>query len=379
MNTFFSFFQRKFSQFHSPAKSGINRFKALFGKMGQINLRGFSKNPFFYFGFMSFVLFGLLSFGSGSLAGSNYVASDGVLINQFFKDANMAQNDNLFFSQQGALELEAPDLKIAGNFLAAVPTTSILTTQTLGNIFGGSDIIRKEIVDYTVLPGDTMDSLSVQFQISKQTIAWANDISENAALKTGQTLVILPVSGIIHIVKSGDTIDQIAKTYKVNADGIITFNELGDGKIFIGDSLIIENGQMPKKAASPLPVQIALPNSFFIFPVLKGLVTQGLHYFNAIDVANSCGTPIYAAASGIVQRAVSDGGCHSGEGNHITILHSNGTVTYYGHLETLFVKSGDRVNMGDRIGSMGHTGKATGCHVHFQVIGAQNPLSKFTV
>jgi murein DD-endopeptidase MepM/ murein hydrolase activator NlpD len=72
-------------------------------------------------------------------------------------------------------------------------------------------------------------------------------------------------------------------------------------------------------------------------------------------------------------------------GNYITILHSNGVVTYYGHLMTIFVKPGDVVNVGDRIALMGGgagmagAGISTGCHLHFQVMGAKNPLSKYYV
>ena len=69
-------------------------------------------------------------------------------------------------------------------------------------------------------------------------------------------------------------------------------------------------------------------------------------------------------------------------GNYITILHSNGTVTYYGHLSYVSVKTGSTITVGDRIGSIGNTGNvvgATGCHLHFQVLGATNPLSKYSV
>ena len=90
-----------------------------------------------------------------------------------------------------------------------------------------------------------------------------------------------------------------------------------------------------------------------------------------------------AAAAGVVERAVSNGGWNGGMGNHITILHDNGTVTYYGHLMTLFVKAGDKVDAGDRIGLMGGkpgmagAGNSTGCHVHFQVAGATNWLTVY--
>lgn len=340
--------------------------------------KGVFKNPFFYLGSISFLLLGILFLNSGSLAHlADFKYRDAVFFNSFFKNGNNPENNDLFFSPQKALAMETPDLKIIqDNFIYGVSTPRILSTQTLGAIFGESSQNRKEVTDYSVEPGDTIDSVATKFNISVNTILWANSLSKNSALKVGQNLTILPVSGLIHIVRSGDTIGEIAKTYKSKADVIVSFNNLtNEGDIFIGDILIIPDGLMPTKAAPSAP-QTALPDSFFIFPA-EGRITQGLHYYNAIDLANKCGTPIYATASGTVQRAVANGGWNFGMGNHITILHSGGISTYYGHLMTLFVKPGDLVNVGDRIGLMGSTGKSTGCHVHFEVVGAKNPLGKY--
>ncbi len=336
----------------------------------------------FYFGLACLVLFGLLFFSSDSLAEPNYnKGNDIVFFNSFFKDgSNDATTNDLFFSPDQKLALETPDLKIIqDNSIDAISTPTVLTTQTLGDIFGGSNDTRKDVVDYTVQPGDTVDSVAANYNISANTVAWANNISRTTTLKTGQTLVILPVSGISYIVKNGDTLGQIAKIYKANVDTIIAFNSLsGQNDIFIGDSLIIPDGQMPVRAQGSISIQVPLADNFFIYPA-EGIITQGLHYYNAIDLANQCGTSIYAAAAGTVQRAIGNGGWNLGMGNYITILHSNGTVTYYGHLMTLFVKPGDKVDVGDRIGLMGRTGDATGCHVHFEVVGAQNPLARYSV
>jgi murein DD-endopeptidase MepM/ murein hydrolase activator NlpD len=125
-----------------------------------------------------------------------------------------------------------------------------------------------------------------------------------------------------------------------------------------------------------------LANNFFIYPT-SGRISQGIHYYNAIDVANKCGTPVYAAASGVIQRVKY--GYNYGGGNLVTILHTGGIVTYYGHLMTIFVKSGDKVSVGDRIALIGGgtgtagDGLSTGCHLHFQVMGAANPLAKYSI
>jgi len=345
------------------------------GQLKKSEKRGFLKNPFFHFGFMALVLAGLLLLNSDSLAKLDYTKVSSA---SFFNGVANAVNSDLFFSQNKTLALETPDLKIIqDNFIYGISTPRVLTTQTLGNIFGETSQNKKEVTDYSVQPGDTIDSVATAFNISSNTLIWANNLSKGAALKVGQTLVVPPVSGVIYAVKSGDTISDVAKTHKAKTDDIIAFNNLsGEGDIFIGDILIIPGGSMPSKALPSVQAQLA--NNFFIYPA-EGRISQGLHYYNGVDVANRCGTPIYAAAAGTVQRAVSNGGWNLGMGNHITILHSGGIVSYYGHLLSLFVKPGDRVNVGDRIGLMGSTGKATGCHVHFQVMGAKNPLAKYFV
>ena len=321
----------------------------------------------------SFVLLGLLLASSSSLAQVNYIKNGDITT---IRNKGTLTNNDLFFSKSNQLVHEAPDLKILQDgFVYGISTPRVLTSQTLGDLLGESSQTRKEVQDYVVQPGDSFQSIADNFKISLNTILWANNLSKGSNVKIGQTLIVLPVSGLLHVVRNGDTVSDIAKTYKAKVDDIVALNDLAnEGDIFIGDILIILDGIMPPKVSRV--EQTPLPDSFFIFPA-EGQITQGLHYYNAVDLANKCGTPIYAAAAGTVQRAVSNGRWNFGMGNHITVLHSSGIVTYYGHLMTLFVSPGEHVNVGDRIGLMGSTGQSTGCHVHFDVIGAKNPLAKY--
>ena len=93
-----------------------------------------------------------------------------------------------------------------------------------------------------------------------------------------------------------------------------------------------------------------------------------------IDIANSRGTPIYAADGGTVTYA----GWMSGYGYLVRIDHHNGYVTYYGHNSSLLVSSGQHVYKGQQIAKMGSTGNSTGNHCHFEVRYngvAKNPLN----
>ena len=289
-------------------------------------------------------------------------------------------SSSLFSSQSNVVALETPDLKvIQDNTVSGISTPSIVSAKVLGDVFGGTSQDKKDILEYVAQPGDTYQSIADENNISLDTLLLANELTKSSGLKVGQSLVILPTDGILYVVASGDTIGTIAQTYKSQNEDIITFNSLSNqNDIYVGDVLVLPKGVVPKKAAPTIAKQVPLADNYFILPV-QGRISQGLHYYNGVDVANSCGTPVYAAAAGLVQRSVSNGGYNGGFGNHITILHSNGTVTYYGHLSSVLVKPGDSVYTGQNIGLVGKTGKATGCHLHFQVIGAKNPLAKYAV
>lgn len=104
-----------------------------------------------------------------------------------------------------------------------------------------------------------------------------------------------------------------------------------------------------------------------------------IHAYNAVDIANRCGTPIYAADEGfIIEEAVNDN-WNGGYGNYIKIEHPNNIQTLYAHLATGVVSLGQYIKNKELIGQMGNTGNThgpTGCHLHYEVYGAKNPLAK---
>jgi murein DD-endopeptidase MepM/ murein hydrolase activator NlpD len=86
-------------------------------------------------------------------------------------------------------------------------------------------------------------------------------------------------------------------------------------------------------------------------------------FHTGIDVAAPEGSPVLAAAAGIVRRA----GLRGGYGKAVEIDNGGGTSTLYGHASSLAVKEGDTVEAGQPIAFVGHTGRATGSHLHFEV------------
>lgn len=237
-----------------------------------------------------------------------------------------------------------------------------------------------QISIYVVRQGDTLSQIAKMFDVTVNTIKWGNDLSSNT-LKEGQTLVILPISGVKYTVVKGDTLASVAKKYKGDADEIIAYNNLEKGDSLVpGSIIIIPDGEVVATPASGSPVKSSSHPSglkeyigYYLRPITGGVKTQGIHGNNGVDLASPIGTPILAAADGevIISRF---GGWNGGYGNYIVIRHPNGTQTLYAHASKINVSAGESVKQGDVIGAVGISGKSTGPHVHFEIRGAKNPF-----
>ena len=130
--------------------------------------------------------------------------------------------------------------------------------------------------------------------------------------------------------------------------------------------------QAVKKKAMPtmMPVSVPFNASGFGYRIDPFSGQQAMH--EGIDFITDVGTPVVAAAGGVIQFA----GFHPQYGNVIDIDHGNDLVTRYAHLSKVLVKEGDMLQRGRRIADSGNTGRSTGPHLHFEVRfhgAAQNP------
>lgn len=127
---------------------------------------------------------------------------------------------------------------------------------------------------------------------------------------------------------------------------------------------IPENSVSPN-SVSPNSVSPNSISSGMIWPA-QGVISQGFRkrQHEGLDIAGPFGTPIFAAADGVVQRA---GWEDTGLGNAVNIRHPDGRVTVYGHNQHLLVRTGQRVNQGQIIAKMGSTGNSSGPHLHFEI------------
>jgi LysM repeat protein len=236
-----------------------------------------------------------------------------------------------------------------------------------------------EISIYVVREGDSLSQIAKMFNVSTNTIIWANDIKRGSFITPGQTLVILPITGVRHAVVKGETVKSITKKYGGDYEEILQYNDLTlESTIAVGDIIVVPDGEIatPSYTSAGHVVKGSVAPSYsgyYIKPITAGRRSQGLHGYNAVDYAAPVGTPILASASGnvIISRG---SGWNGGYGKYVVIKHSNGTQTLYSHNSSNIVYSGQHVVQGQVIGYVGSTGRSTGPHVHFEIRGAKNPF-----
>lgn len=266
-----------------------------------------------------------------------------------------------------------------GGDVSIVQDSAILPmTGPLGSMADLGEAKSDAISLYVVREGDTISEIAEIFGVSVNTVRWANDLRGGSLISPGQILVILPVSGVRYVVAKGDTIASITKKFGGDASEILSFNDLSSGSsLEVGATLIIPNGeaQTTHSSGSSSGASTSAPSyrGYYLRPIVGGVRTQGIHGYNGVDLANSCGTPITAAATGDVLIARTSG-WNSGYGQYVAIAHPNGTQTLYAHLQLVIVAPGWHVVQGQVLGYMGTTGLSTGCHLHFEIRGARNPF-----
>lgn len=324
--------------------------------------------PFFVF-FPIFVYAGFFSLNV--MFGNNNTQKEEVAPNK------LAMNSQTMSLLQAAINLDPAK---GGADISTVEGKALVAETGMGGSFVEiSEKKNSKIAVYEVKEGDTISQIADMFQVSINTIRWANDFS--GEIQPGQKLVILPITGLKHTVKSGGTIDDIAKLYDADAREIALFNGIPENKKLVaGDEIIVPYAEKEtpkvtssKKLASSGSSKSSSKSSWLKKPVSGGYKSQGIHGYNAVDIALPTGSAIYAAAPGKV--IINKGsGWNGGYGSYIVIEHSNGVQTLYAHNSENSVSVGQWVDQGEVIGYSGNTGRSTGPHLHFEVRGAKNPF-----
>lgn len=262
-----------------------------------------------------------------------------------------------------------------------------VSTNELDTSLEVSDKMRDKIIEYEVADGDTLSTIADKFGVSEDTIRWQNSLTRDT-IKVGQTLEILPITGISHKVQKGDTVYSIAKKFDTSPQAIVDFpyNTFVNDETFelaIGQTVIVPDGVKPQEKSVAPRIRQITPNAgtvvasgSFVWPA-SGTISQNFSWYHkGIDIANRASPDILAADAGTVIVAGWPDGY--GYGNRVIIDHGNGYRTLYAHMSRIYVVPNQTVKRGDPIGKMGSTGRSTGIHLHFEILSGGtylNPLS----
>jgi murein DD-endopeptidase MepM/ murein hydrolase activator NlpD len=257
------------------------------------------------------------------------------------------------------------------------------------------------ITQYTVQPGDTLASIAAKYstdtnKITVDSIMWANNLNENTVLIPGMKLDIPPVSGVLHVVKKGDSVFTIAKKYNLLSDSssyeeivgvtqkITDINYLnikvvqeGDKEVRVpelieGQKIIVPGGI---KVTPTPPVFYAREDTGILgWPVAGwGVISQGWYpWHQAVDVANNYRPKLVAMDDGIIVNfgiLKNDNGAGLGCGLAVLMQYKSGYEVLFCHFDAFEpgLYPGMPISKGQVLGQMGCTGVCTGPHVHIRI------------
>jgi murein DD-endopeptidase MepM/ murein hydrolase activator NlpD len=273
------------------------------------------------------------------------------------------------------ISLPQGDLPVINdNSLAPLPNPRTYQTKPPVHAFVMHEVAR----------GETPNIIANQYGISADTLLGGNTwlSQESNQLQVGAQLVILPVDGVLHKVRAGETLESIAELYRVTPDAIIAYApnnlEFPFYRLVPESELLIPGASIgqffftaPKSVAtnaSGQPQWTVFGTGSYIWPINGRCITQFYNGFHpGLDVGSTEGAPVYASDTGTVTYASFAAGTYYDYGNLIVINHGNGFETFYAHLSSISVFPGQTVSQGELIGYTGNTGRSSGPHIHFEI------------
>ncbi|PIJ63531.1 M23 family metallopeptidase [Mesotoga sp. H07.pep.5.3] len=237
-------------------------------------------------------------------------------------------------------------------------------------------------IRYLVRPGDRLFNIIRDYNLRISTVLDLNCIANPRQLEPGEFINLPTGDGFFYEVQYGDSIDFIAKLFFALAEEIMAANDLKcTSVIYPGQRLFIPLESINVCGSIN-------PGTQFTWPVYGKISSEfgwrkdpftGVSTFHSgIDIAVQKDAPVFASKDGMVMEAQESGGY----GLNIIIQHYDGSKTRYSHLNHISVYVGQRVLRGELIGRVGETGRATGPHLHFEIIDSndqcRNPRSYLT-
>lgn len=177
--------------------------------------------------------------------------NEAVVANAIDTSNNSPSVDDVVATKIAAAVAEGVDLSIAPNVSSlAISTEAKAQFDQVNSVSSAKPQIigvvtsSKLVGKYTVIAGDTLDIISAKFNISKNTIKWANNLIYDN-LTVGKELKILPIDGALYNVKAGDTVDSIANKYKVDKNRLVIINDLDVSGLQPNTQIILPSADLP--------------------------------------------------------------------------------------------------------------------------------------
>ena len=280
---------------------------------------------------------------------------------------SLARKNNMTVSELAQINnLHEPYTLSVGQRLntsrVATRVPNVIAKETIKTPVVANTTTRVNLSEITVVPGDTLYSISRKYEIPVNDLAVMNKLSHPFTLSVGQKLKVPKLDNVktvsVNEVKkeSNKIITPAKKTTGAKTDVKVANNKVVQPKI----------SSNPKQK---LPQITARSASKFSWPLrgkilsAYGAKSNGL-FNDGINIAASIGATVKAAENGVVAYA---GNEVKGMGNLIIIQHSDGWMTIYAHLDSMSVKRGNRVSVGTPIGRAGKTGKVDQPQLHFEI------------
>ncbi len=228
--------------------------------------------------------------------------------------------------------------------------------------------LHAQIIEYEVQSGDTLWDIATAFGTDPETLAVINEMQNWNRLRPGDRVKVLTMSGLIHKVAPGDEAEAVANKHGVDLIDFLAVNGLQKGQSLpVGEDLILPGARPQREAV------LAARGELYRWPT-RGRLTSPFGYrwgsfHSGIDIATSTGTPVVATRAGRVTFA----GWRGGYGYLVILDHGGGISSYYAHLSSIAVRTGQVVDAEALVGRVGSTGRSTGPHLHFEIRVNGNP------
>lgn len=220
---------------------------------------------------------------------------------------------------------------------------------------------------YRVQAGDSLSEIAHSFDIDLDTLISFNGIRDVGDLREGVELSIPNASGLSYVVRQGETLRGIADRHGVRADALRAWNDLESAAVAAGQRLFIPGVPLPEQERNavlgrlflkPAPGRITSP-----FGHQPDPVTGIRRFHDGVDIEHAAGTPIVASLAGRVGRV----GVSGAYGRYVVLVHADGYQTLYAQMSRTQVAAGSYVAQGQTIGAMGASGFGSGSHLHFAI------------